>query len=327
MSTDKSTDPYQILGVEPTASDAEIRSAYRKLAKQFHPDLNPGKPEAEARFKAIGTAYALLSDAEKRKRYDLGEIDGTGAERHGGEQSQGAGGADWTRRYYRDFSDHPARDKYRPQSTFDDEFLHDLFAETIGERSGGAHPGSGFRRRGANIHATLSIDFMTAANGDKRRLALPNGQTIDVTIPAGIADGQSLRVKGQGMPGSDDGPPGDVIIRISVTPHPLFRREGNDILLDLPVSLKEAVLGAKIEVPTIKGLVSLNIPPHSTTGMRLRLKGRGIAARQAGADAGGNQYVVLKVMVPPGVEPALEAFLKDWVPSEAFDPRANMSQK
>jgi len=289
-------DPYELLGVARTATDAEIRASYRKLAKLHHPDLNPGKKDAEERFKAISAAYALLSDPEKRARFDRGEIDATGAEKP------------TARQFYRDFGDDTGRAKYRPEQPFGAEDLDRIFAEAFGRRAGGQ-----FNAPGPDAHYALSVDFLAAALGAVRRLTLPDGRSLDVTIPAGLENGQVLRLAGQGMPGFGDGPPGDALIEVSVLPHPLFRRQGNDVLVDLPVSLQEAVLGAKIEVPTIRGPVSLTIPPHSTSGTRLRLKGRGIA--------GGHQYVEITVMLPIDPEPELTSFLESWKPRHPFDPR------
>ncbi|HUI18740.1 MAG TPA: J domain-containing protein [Alphaproteobacteria bacterium] len=291
-------DPYKLLGVERTASDEAIRGAYRKLAKRHHPDLNPGKKEAEERFKAISGAYELLSDKEKRARFDRGEIDASGAERP------------QARRFYRDFGDAGGRDKYHAQS-FSPDDLESIFGAAFRDRFG-----HGFAARGADAHYALVVDFLEAALGGVRRLALPDGRTLDVTIPAGLKDGQVLRLKGQGLPGTGEAPPGDALIEVSVAPHPLFRREGDDVVIELPVTLKEAVLGAKVAVPTIKGPVTLAIPPNSSSGSRLRLKGRGIL--------GAHQYVVLKLVLPHEAEPELADFLRGWQPRHPFDPRKGM---
>ena len=299
-------DPYKILGVERTATEKEIRSAYRKLAKAHHPDLNPGKPEAAERFKIISAANALVSDPEKRARFDRGEIDATGAEKPP------------ERPFYRDFHETPGGGKYRSEPQFDAEDFEGIFAQAFGQGGRGFGGqgfggGRGFAGKGPDARYALTVDFLDAANGAVRRLNLPDGRTLDVTIPEGFQDGQVLRLKGQGMPGFGGGPAGDALIEVRVTPHPLFRRDGNDIVLDLPVTLKEAVLGAKVEVTTLKGLVTLTVPPHSTTGTRLRLKGRGIA--------GGHQYVDLKVALPTVEEPELAAFLESWTPRHPVDPR------
>lgn len=318
VSSNMADDPYTILGVQRTDDDRTIRAAYRKLAKKFHPDVNPGKPEAADRFKAIATAYDLLSDKEKRARYDRGEIDATGNERAP------------PRPHYRDFGDTGGRAGYRGESGFAPEDLEDILSHAFGGGGpfgkGGSGPfgGGGSGRRGFDLagsdaHYALTIGFVDAATGTTRRITLPDGRALEVTIPAGMEDGQTLRLKGQGHPGIGNGPPGDALVEVSVAPHPYFRREGRDIIVALPVTIQEAVLGASLEVPTIKGKVRLSIPPHSGTGTRLRLRGRGI-----GSD--GHQYVELRVVLPPGDEPALTEFLKNWTPARAFDPRAGMEK-
>jgi DnaJ-class molecular chaperone len=288
-------DPYEMLGVRRGDSDKTIRAAYRKLAKRHHPDLNPNKPEAIERFKAINAAYNILSDPDKRARFDRGEIDAAGNERAP------------ERPFYRDSRPHSGRYGSAEQPRPED--LADLFGAAFGERFGqGA-----FRTKGADAHYSLTIDFVDAANGAVRRLTLPDGRVLDVTIPAGLRDGHVLRLKRQGEPGLGGGARGDALVEINVAPHPRFRRVGDDVVMDLPVTLQEAVLGATLEVPTLKGKVRLRIPPNSGTGTRLRLAGRGIA--------GGNQVVELKLVLPPAREPALAEFLKDWRPEHPFNPR------
>ena len=305
-------DPYEVLGVQKTDSDATIRTAYRKLAKRFHPDVNPGKPEAGERFKEISAAYDLLGDKDKRARYDRGEIDAAGNE------------VPPQRPFYRDFGDAQGAGKYH--GNFDPEDLESIFAHAFGAggpfagATGQAGPGGGaggggrrFSARGADAHYTLTVGFLDAANGTMRRITLPEGRTLDVRIPAGVSDGHVLRLRGQGMPGLGDGPAGDALVEIAVAPHPLFRREGDDIIIELPVTVQEAVLGASLEVPTIAGKVRLTIPPGSGTGTRLRLRGRGIRH--------GHQFVQLHVVLPPGQEPALAEFLREWQPERPFNPR------
>lgn len=297
--------PYEILGVQRTDDEAAIRAAYRKLAKQHHPDLNPGKPEAAERFKEISGAYELLSDADKRGRYDRGEIDAAG-----NEIFTGGGGP-----YYHEYGDAPGRERYRGASGgFTQDDIDAFFSQNFGGARGtGGHR---FNARGPDARFTLTVGFLDAANGTTRRIALPDGKTLDVRIPPGVEDGHVLRLRGQGMPGIGEGPAGDALVEIAVAPHPLFRRQGDDIVIELPVSLKEAVLGANLEVPTIAGKVRLTIPPGSGSGTRLRLRGRGI--RQ------GHQYVQLHVVIPPGEEPELAAFLKDWTAQNPIDPRAGL---
>jgi DnaJ-class molecular chaperone len=299
-------DPYDILGVQKTDSEAAIRSAYRKLAKRHHPDVNPGKPEAAERFKEISAAYDILSDKDKRGRYDRGEIDAAGNE------------VPPQRPFYRDFADAAGREKYRGEAGFDAEDLESIFAQAFGARGfEGSAAGGGrrFSMRGQDAHYHLTIDFLDAVNGTTRRVTLPDGRTLDVRIPAGVRDSQLIRLKGQGMPGIGDGATGDALVEITVAPHALFRREGDDIIVELPVTLQEAVLGASLEVPTIKGPVRLTIPPNSGTGTRLRLRGRGIEGK-------GHQFVELHIVVPPGEEPELAELLRTWKPRHPFNPRA-----
>jgi DnaJ-class molecular chaperone len=292
-------DPYKILGVPTDATEEAIRAAYRKLAKRHHPDLNPGKPEAAERVKTINAANDILSDPEKRGRYDRGEIDAEGREKPP------------ERPFYRDM--HTAGGAGEgPQLSPED--LEELFGAAFAEQLGrGTRP-----RRGGDIQYGLTVNFLDAANGAVRRLNLPDGRTLDVTIPPGLRDGHLLRLKGQGMPGARGGPAGDALIEVSVAPHRFFRRSGNDVVLELPVTLKEAVLGATLEVPTVSGKVRMTIPPHSNNGRRLRLAGRGIA--------GGNQVVELKVVLPTHEEPALAEFLQTWEPAYPVDPRKDIEQ-
>ncbi len=305
-------DPYDILGVPRTASADDIRKAYRRLAKRWHPDTNPDKPEAEARFKAVSAAYALLSDPEQRARFDRGEIDASGAERApppppGG----GLGGGGW-----RGWAETPGGARYRSsgggfEGAFDESELEDFLSRAFGAGARGARGPA----RGADLRFSLPVSFLDAARGASREVTLPDGRTLRLTIPKGAETGTVLRLSGQGMPG-EGAPAGDGLVVLEVQPHRFFRREGDDILLDLPVTLKEAVLGAKVEVPTVDGPVTLTIPPHSGEGKRLRLRGRGVN--------GGHQYVVLKPVLPAGAEPELEEFLKRWTPRDASDPRAGM---
>lgn len=297
------TDPYEVLGVKRDADDAAIRAAYRKLAKRHHPDLNPGKPEAAERFKQINAANDILSDPEKRGRFDRGEIDAEG--------NEAPRGPTW-----RDYAEAAERQKYRANTTFDEDELSDILGAAF--RARGARGGGNFAMRGADAQYTLAVSFVDAANGTTRRVTLPEGRTLDVRIPAGVQDGHILRLKGQGHPGLGGGPPGDALVEVTVAPHKFFRREGDDVVLDLPVTLREAVLGASLEVPTIKGKVRLTVPPGSGTGTRLRLRGRGIKT--------GHQYVVLRVVVPPGDEPELAAFLKTWEPRQTADPRIGLEE-
>jgi DnaJ-class molecular chaperone len=304
--------PYEVLGVKRDASADEIRKAYRKLAKEFHPDLNPGKPAAEARFKAVTAAYDILSDPEKRARYDRGEIDESGAER--------------PRYSYRPYAEGAQGWKYQPQGEMNIDDLEDLFA-MFGRGRGprgaaGAGPGGGgFSMPGPDRQFALTIDFVEAAIGGKKRIALSPDEWLDVTIPPGIEQDQVLRLKGKGAPGFGGGPPGDALIEVHVAPHPFFRREGDDIHVELPVSLAEAVLGARVPVPTVGGPVTMTIPKGSDTGTRLRLRGRGIHRR---GRAAGDQYVTLKVVIGASGDPELAQFLEDWAKKHPVNPRRDI---
>lgn len=298
--------PYEVLGVKPNASAEEIRKAYRKLAKQFHPDLNPGKPEAEARFKSISAAYDLLSDPEKRARYDRGEIDESGAER--------------PRHYYRSHAEGAQGWKYQPEGEMDLGDLEDLFAAFGSGGRGRPGRGGGFRAHGMDRHFTLTVDFVTAATGGKQRLSLAPEEWLDVTIPAGIEQGQVLRLRGKGGSGFSGGQPGDALIEVHVSPHPVFRRDGDNILLELPVSLAEAVLGARVSVPTVTGPVTMTIPKGSDAGRQLRLRGKGIQRKTNPGD----QIVTLRVSIGRSSDPELAEFLEKWAPQHPVDPRQGM---
>lgn len=303
--------PYEVLGVKPDAGADEIRKVYRNLAKQFHPDLNPGKPEAEARFKSISAAYDLLSDPDKRARYDRGEIDESGAERP-------------PRDYYRGHAEGAQGWKYQPEGEMDLGDLDDLFAAfgSAGRRRR-SQAGEEFRARGGDRAFTLTVDFVTAAVGGKQRLSLAREEWLDVTIPAGIESGQVLRLRGKGGPGFGGGPAGDALIEVHVSPHPLFRRDGDNILIELPVSLAEVVLGARVSVPTVTGPVTMTIPKGSDAGRQLRLRGKGIQRRSGPGD----QIVTLRVAIGSSGDPELAEFLEKWAPQHPFDPRQEINSE
>jgi DnaJ-class molecular chaperone len=303
--------PYEVLGVKPDASPDDIRKSYRKLAKQLHPDLNPGKPEAEARFKTVTAAYDLLSDADKRARYDRGEIDESGAER--------------PQYSYRPHAEGAQGWKYGPQGEMDAGDLEDLFAMfgSRGPRGAGARGGrgQGFAMPGGDRLYTLTVDFVEAAAGAKKRLSLAPDNWLDVSIPPGIDEGQVLRLKGKGDPGIGGAPPGDALIEVHVMPHAFFRRDGDNILVDLPVSLPEAVLGARVTVPTVTGPVAMTIPKGADSGAQLRLRGKGIQRR---GGAAGDQLVTLKIVIGDSGDAELAAFLETWAPKHPADPRSGM---
>ncbi|TWB64017.1 DnaJ C-terminal domain-containing protein [Nitrospirillum viridazoti] len=294
--------PYDILGVSRTASAEEIRRAYRKLAKTHHPDLNQNHPEAERKFREVTAAYDLLSDAAKRARFDRGEIDADGNERpqaYSRRHHAGASGGGFQ------FTSNVGG-----MGGFED-IIADMFG-------GGSRTGAG-PRKGQDISVSVTVDFIEAAKGGRHRVTLPDGTRLDVDLPPGLGDGGKVRLRGRGAPGTAGGPPGDALVTVSVRPHPWFRRERDDVYLDLPVTLYEAVFGAKVRVPTIDGSVLMTIPKGANDGTRLRLKGRGISS----AGGRGDQYVTVRLALPPLPDPALESFLRNWRPAE-YNPRKPM---
>ncbi len=296
-------DPYQVLGVSKGASADEIKKKYRQLAKKLHPDLNPGNADAAAKFKDVSAAYDLLSDAQKRARFDRGEIDASGAERP-------------DRQYYRAYADSPEGAKYG--GSFDSE---DLFADLFGRARGGRE----FKIRGTDVSYVMPVDFLEAAAGAKKRVTMADGSVLDVSIPPGTEDRQTLRLKGQGQPGFGGAPAGDAYIEVHIQPHAFFTRKDNNVHLELPVSLAEAVLGGRITVPTIDGDVAMTIPKGSNTGTTLRLKGRGIVDRKS--KQRGDEYVKLKVVLPEGEDPDLARFVESWDKGRADDVRTRLGFK
>lgn len=305
-----SDDPYAALGLAKTASAEDIRKAYKRIARESHPDLNPGDPKAEAKFKAASSAYDLLKETGQRARFDKGEIDASGQERP-------------ERRYYREYAEAPGA-AYGSARGYEDIDLSDVFSDLFGRRArgGGAAGagGEGFALRGQDLHFTLEIGFLDAVYGAQQRLVLPGGGPLEVTIPQGVSDGQTIRLRGKGAPGAGGGPAGDALVTITVAPHPVFRRIGDDIEIELPITLDEAVLGGKVEAPTIDGPVKLTIPKGASSGRVLRLRGRGVKR----GETRGDQRVTLKIVSPPAIDPELEAFFSKWREGHGYDPRKGM---
>jgi DnaJ-class molecular chaperone len=298
-------DPYETLGVAKTATPEEIKKAYLRLAKKLHPDLNPGDKRAEEKFKEVSTANDFLSDPERRRRFDAGEIDAAGVEKA-------------AHRFYKDYAG-ASGNPYETEAAYADFADTDsFFADLLRRRAQ-----EGRRARGADQLYRLEIDFLDAVNGAKKEIGLPQGGRLDVTIPAGIEEGQILRLRGKGAPSPGEGEAGDALIEISIRPHPFFSRDGDDIRLDLPITLIEAALGAEVKASTPSGLVLLKIPKGANTGTVLRLKGKGVLH----GDKRGDQFVRLQVMMPTQPEPELENFLSSWRPATRYDPRREMEQQ
>lgn len=309
-------DPYLELGVSRTASAAEIRKAFHKLAKQHHPDANKGDKKSEERFKQISAAFDIIGDAEKKKKFDAGEIDvdgretgrggfGGGGSPFGGGFNRGPGGGGFQRG---GASEGPEID------------LNDLFGDILGRNrgagAGGGGFGGGFAAKGADVRARLDIDLEEAIKGGKKRVAFSDGRTIDVTIPTGAQEGQTLRLKGQGSPGR--GGQGDALIELAIKPHPIYRPENGALVMDLPVSVPDAVLGGKVEAPTPDGPVTLTVPKGANTGAKLRLKGRGLADAKG---VRGDLFARLVVTLPDTPDAELEKFAEAWRKDRPYAPK------
>ena len=311
-------DPYEVLGVPKKATEAEIKKAFRTLAKKHHPDAHGNDPSKVKKFQEISGAYEVLGDKEKRARFDRGEIDGNGQPRGfdpasqgftggfrpgpgpGGGRGPGAGGAgfQWS------------------STGGEGNHAEDIFSDLFGSMGGGRR--SRQPKKGEDVQLATTITLEEAAQGGVRRVLLGDGKELEVRLPAGVKEGQTIRMRGQGGPGVHGGPPGDVLISVSLAQHSAFTVEGRDLKLDLPVSLNEAVLGAKVPVQTLSGSVTLTIPPHSNSGRTLRLKGKGLPGN--GADPAGDLFVRLVVTLPEPSDPKLDEFVQNWTSS--FDPRS-----
>lgn len=302
-------DLYAILGVKRSATNDEIRRAYRKLAKDLHPDQNKNDPKSEEKFKRVSAAFAVLGSPEKRKRYDAGEIDAMGNER--------------ANPFYRDYAagrsgGSDAGGGFGGFNSGGD--FSDLFGDLFGRRG----PSGAFTMRGMDYRYNLEISFLEAVNGVKKRVQFPDNETLDISVPAGVESGQTLRLRHKGGPGAGRGEPGDALIELKVQPHPIFSREGDDITLELPIAIQEAVLGARVEAPTIGGRVTLSIPKGASSGQILRLRGKGVKNSRTGAH--GDQLVTLKIVLPAIIDHDLERFMQDWAKKQPYDPRVRFRE-
>ena len=324
-------DPYEVLGVDRKASEAEIKSAFRRLAKKLHPDANKNDPKAASRFAEINAAYEILGEQDKRKAFDRGEIDAEGKPRFQGFEGFGAGagrgaGGFAPESEFETFSFGPegfTRSNRRGRSAggFED-ILREAFGGAAGRGRFGGGAGDAFEAQdfgvGADVKAALTVTLPEAAHGVTQRVHLPSGKDVEVKIPAGIADGQTIRLRGQGMPGQ--GGAGDVLITVSIASHPLFTLDGADVRLDLPITLDEATLGAKVRVPTLDRPVEVTIPPWTSSGRTFRLKGKGFPAKEGRGDL----LATVRIALPERSDPELEALMKKWRSEKPYDPRQEM---
>ena len=327
-------DPYEVLGVDRKAGAGEIKSAYRRLAKKLHPDANKNDTKAAARFAELNAAHELLGDEDKRKAFDRGEIDAEGKPRFrgfegfGGGPRPGAGyggfGPDVN---YESFNFGPegfTRSTSRRARGGGFGGFEDILKEAFGQAARDARPGarSGFDpdnlASGGDVHAALTVTLPDAARGATQRLRLPTGKDVDVKIPAGITNGQQIRLRGQGMAGQ--GGTGDVLITVSIAPHPVFALDGADIRLDLPITLYEAVLGAKVRVPTLDRPVEIAIPAWTSSGRTFRLKGKGFPAKNGRGDL----LATVRIALPDRSDSELEVLMKKWQSEKSYDPRKDM---
>lgn len=301
-------DPYDVLGVQKNAGPDAIKSAFRKLAKKLHPDANKNDKKAAGKFAELNAAYEILGDEDKRKAFDRGEIDAEGKPRFQG--FPGGGGLGGARR------------GGGSRGGGIDDILKEMFgaAPGAGRRTHFEQEDFGGAAQGRDVTGAVSITLPEVLSGTSRRVHLPTGKEIDARIPAGLADGQTIRLKGQGLPGPG-GATGDALITVTIAEHPLFKRDGANLRIELPVTLYEAVLGGKVRVPTLAGAVELAIPPGTSSGRTLRVKGKGLPSK----DGAGDLYATIRIVLPDGFDAELEELMKKWRSDKPYDSRRDMS--
>ena len=327
-------DPYTILGLAKTADAADIKKSFRKLAKKYHPDQST-EAKAKDKFAEISAAYEILGDEKKRASFDRGEIDAEGKPRHPGFEGFGAGGpgAGFGRRtgggggfenFDFNFSGGAAPGGGRAGFDASDLFS-DLFGGATRRRAAGsAGPGPGARpaARGEEVTGSVTVTLAEAVAGAKVRVTLPTNKTLEINVPAGMEDGKQIRLRGQGQPSPWGGEPGDALVTVKIARHPFLRPEGRDLRLDLPLTLYEATLGAKVHVPTLNGTVELAIPPGSNGGRTLRLRGKGMTG---GGAPDGDLLVTLRLVLPDATDEDFKALMRKWQADKPYSPRRDMT--
>ncbi|WP_440638202.1 DnaJ C-terminal domain-containing protein [Bradyrhizobium sp. PUT101] len=318
-------DPYEVLGVPRGASAAAIKSAYRKLAKKHHPDSNKGDPNAAERFAEINSANEILGDEDKRKQFDRGEIDAEGKPRF---QGFPGGGGPRGRAGPGGFESYTFRSGGAGGGAGAGAF-EDILNSMFGGGARGARPGAGggaqfeFDTGGIgldlDVNVAMSVSLEESAKGGEKRVRLPTGKELNVKIPAGVTEGQQIRLRGQGE-SAQGHPPGDLLITINIAPHPFFKVEGADLRIDLPVTLYEAVLGGKVRVPTLGNAVELSVPKNTSSGRTFRLKGKGLSK----AGGTGDLFVTIRIVLPDGNDAELEALMEKWRDHHPYNPRSGL---
>lgn len=316
--------PYEVLGVSPTASPDDVKKAFRKLAKKHHPDANKNDPKAASRFSEVNSAYEIVGDEKKRKQFDSGEIDAEGKPKFQGFEGFGAGPGGRSRGRSQEGFETFTFGGGGPQGGFGG--FEDILSGMFGGRGGRGARGNPFGGQtddfarqtvGQDAAATLTVSLEEAAGGVTKRISLPTGKEMQVKVPAGIRDGQQIRLKGQGFSGQAGGPAGDAHVAVHIAPHPTFKLEGDDLRVEVPLALYEAVLGGKVRVPTLGGAVELAIPPNTSCGRTFRLKGKGFPGRTSAGDL----FATVKIVLPPTRDPDLEALMEKWRAEKPYDPR------